>query len=85
MKVEYPFLRYNLFYTTCVLSFYKAAKHDPRFLEMLDALRGKLNDNGKLIVERPHAKLAKLKFFKMGEPSEMATGRYREILFNLKQ
>lgn len=85
MKVEYPFLRYNLFYTTCVLSFYKAAKHDPRFLEMLDALRGKLDDNGQLVVERPHTKLAKLKFCKIGEPSEMATGRYGEILANLKR
>lgn len=84
MKVEYPLLRYNLFYTTYVLSFYKAAHHDPRFLEMLDALHGKLDTNCQLIVERPHAKLAQLKFCKKGEPSEMATGRYGEILANIR-
>lgn len=84
MKVEYPFLRYNLFYTTYVLSFYDAAKSDPRFLEMLDALRGKLDGQGRLIVERPNAKLAKLDFCKAGQPSKAATRRYQEILLNLE-
>ena len=66
-----------------MLSFYDAAKHDPRFLEALAVLQSKLKD-GQMVVERPHAKLAKLSFCKKGEPSELATKRYETILSNLE-
>ena len=83
MKVEYPFFRYNLFFFVYVLSFYNKAKRDPRFLEALQVLESKLV-NGKIMVENnPNRKLACFSFCKKGEPSELATGRYQEILKNL--
>ena len=78
-QVTFPFSNYNLFYYVYVLSFYDLAKRDPRFLDALSTLQGKLKD-GQIVVERPHAKLAKLSFCKKGEVSELATERYREIL-----
>ncbi|MCP8308810.1 MAG: prenyltransferase [archaeon] len=81
MKVEFPFFRYNLFFYVYVLSFYDRAKKDPRFLEALSVLESKLID-GKVVVENPNRKLAGFSFCKKGEPSELATVRYREILKN---
>ena len=82
MQVEYPFRNYNLFLYVYVLSFYDKAKEDERFLEAFDALESKLVD-GQVIVERVVPKLAKFSFCKKGEPSELATKRYHEILENL--
>ncbi len=82
MNVEYPFLRYNLFYYVYVLSFYDAAKKAKPFRLALDALESKLVD-GQVVVENPNRRLAKLCFCKKGEPSRAATQRYREILENL--
>ncbi|NJK97795.1 MAG: terpene cyclase/mutase family protein [Bacteroidales bacterium] len=42
MKVEYPFLRYNLFYYVYVLSFYDIVKNDKRFQEAFNTLKNKL-------------------------------------------
>lgn len=84
MQVEYPFRNYNLFVYVYVLSFYDRAKNDPRFLEALKALEGKLFNN-QIIVERVVPKLSKLSFCKKGEPSIPATKRYHEILSNLEQ
>lgn len=81
-QVSFPFLTYNLFYYVYVLSFYDAAKRDPRFLDALSVLQSKLR-NDQIVVERPHAKLAKLSFCRKGEPSELATERYHSILMNL--
>ncbi len=83
MQVEYPFLRYNLFYYVYVLSFYEYARQDRRFLEALSALESKLDEDGRIVVERPHRGLTKLSFCKKGEPSELATRRYGEIKQNL--
>lgn len=82
MQVEYPFRNYNLFMYVYVLSFYNKAKNDQRFLEALKALDSKVV-NGQIIVNRVVPKLAKLSFCKKGEPSALATIRYREILKNL--
>ena len=82
-QVSFPFSQYNLFYYVFVLSFYDAAKRDPRFLDALSVLQGKLKE-GQIVVERPHAKLAGLTFCKKGEPSELATKRYQTILMNLE-
>ena len=84
MKVEYPFFRYNLFYYVYVLSFYERARNDTRFLEALNVLTSKTVD-GKIIVENPNSKLANFSFCKKGEPSDLATERYREILTNLQR
>jgi hypothetical protein len=83
MQVEYPFLRYNLFSYVYVLSFYDRARADLRFVEAFDLLTGKLDEDGRLIVERPNRKLAKLTAFAKGQGSEPATLRYREIASNL--
>lgn len=82
MQVEYPFRNYNLFLYVYVLSFYKRARQDERFLEALNSLESKL-ENGQIVVERVVPKLAKLNFCKKGEPSELATRRYEEIIHNL--
>lgn len=83
MQTAYPFGAYNLFYYVYVLSFYENAKNDPRFFEALRALQAKLAD-GKLVVERPNPKLASFACCKKGQPSDLATARYREILQNLE-
>lgn len=83
MQVEYPFLRYNVFAYVYILSFYERARTDERFREALEVLRSKVDEDGNLVVERPNRKLAGLKAFAKGKPSEPATRRYREILENL--
>ncbi|MBV1757159.1 MAG: prenyltransferase [Dethiosulfatibacter sp.] len=85
MQVEYPFLRYNLFYYVFVLSFYAKARKDNRFKEAFDSLGKKLDNEGRLIIERPNRKLEKLDICRKGEPSEAATDRYLEIKNNMEQ
>jgi len=82
MRVEYPMGEYNLFNYLYVLSFYDRAKNDRRFLEALEALQSRLVD-GQIVVEHVPSKLSKLDFCKKGNPSELATKRYHEILENL--
>lgn len=81
-QVTFPFCNYNLFYYVFTLSFYDAAKRDPRFLDALHVLQGKLRD-GQIVVERPHQKLRSLSVCRKGEVSALATERYRQILENL--
>ncbi|HYE80640.1 MAG TPA: prenyltransferase [Clostridia bacterium] len=82
MQVEYPFANYNLFVYVYVLSFYDSAKRDKRFLDALGILESKLVD-GRIVVERLNRKLAGLAFCKKGEPSDLGTMRYHDILKNL--
>ena len=82
LQVGYPFADYNLFSYVHVLSFYGQARHDPRFREALAALESQLVD-GQIVVERVHRNLAGLTFCRRGEPSELGTARYREVLANL--
>lgn len=82
MQVEYPFANYNLFVYVYVLSFYDSARRDKRFLDAFGALESKVVD-GKIVVERVNRKLAGLTFCKKGEPSDLGTMRYHEILKNL--
>ncbi len=81
-KLEYPFLRYNLFFYVYVLSFYELARRSPEFRQALEALGAKLVD-GEVVVENPNRGLAKLTLCRRGEPSRLATKRYREILENV--
>jgi hypothetical protein len=83
LQVEYPFLRYNLFFYVHVLSFYERARSDPRFRSAVSALEAKLDEAGRLVVERPHRSLQGLAFCARGEPSSQATVRFREIRRNL--
>lgn len=82
MQVTYPFASYNLFFYVYVLSFYPSARSDPRFREALQALESRLVD-GRVVVERPHPKLASLSFCREGEPSDVATARFHELRRNL--
>ncbi|ATW27465.1 prenyltransferase [Candidatus Formimonas warabiya] len=84
MQAEYPFGNYNLFIYLYVLSFYNRAKEDKRFHEAFNILKSKLVD-GKIVVERVNPKLAGFAFCKKGEPSELGTKRYHEILENLNE
>ena len=83
MQVEYPFLRYNLFYYVYVLSFFSRARQDGRFAAALAALRAKANEAGEMVVERPHRALKELEFCAKDKRSVVATRRYREIQQNL--
>ena len=84
MQVEYPFLRYNLFYYTYVLSFYERARSDPRYREAFKILESKLDADGRLVIERPNRKLAKFVMCTKGEASQLATKRYSAIVANMK-
>lgn len=84
MQISYPFRDYNLFYYLYVLSFYNSAKNDTRFLEALEVLKGKIID-GQIVVERVVPKLSKLSFCRKGQPSELATLKYQEILENISK
>jgi hypothetical protein len=84
MQVEYPFLRYNIFYYVYVLSFYQQARKDQRLKEAFAALTEKLDKEKRMIVERPNRKLEKLQICKKGAPSKAATERYIETLKNME-
>lgn len=83
MQTEFPFLRYNLFYYCYTLSFYNSAQKDKRFKDAINELDKKVS-SGKLIIENPNRRLAKLQFCKKGEPSELATLRYNELKKRIK-
>jgi hypothetical protein len=82
MQVEYPFLRYNLFFYVYVLSFYEAARKHASFREALEGLRSKVVDD-QMVVENPNRRLAGMSFCRKGQPSRLATKRYNEILDNV--
>lgn len=84
MQLEYPFLRYNLFYYVYVLSFYNRAKNDASFRAAFEALESKL-EGGQVVVENPHRLLGRFEFCRRGRPSALATRRYREAMKNLNR
>ena len=81
-QIEFPFLRYNIFFYVYVLSHYPAATKDKRFLAALKQLKAKTKQ-GQIIVENPNRRLAKLEFCKKGAISAAATKRFREIESNV--
>ncbi len=83
LRVEFPFLKYNIFYYVYVLSFYKCAMCDRRFQEALSHLQSRLVD-GRVVVEETNPKLRHLAFCHKGAVSAAATGRYVELLNNTK-
>ena len=84
MQIEFPFLRYNLFFYVYTLSFYRAATKTRNFQLALRTLQSKLVDS-RIVVENPNRKLAKLSFCEKGCSSRIATTRYQEILRNTKR
>jgi hypothetical protein len=83
MAVEYPFLRYNLFYYVYVLSFYPYARKDPRFFEAWTVLKEKLDPEGYLPLEAPQKKLLKLGVYESPAVAELAKKRIKRIQENL--
>lgn len=83
-QIEFPFLRYNLFYYVYVLSFYDHAVKDNRFQEAYQKIVFKTK-NGKILPENPHKAWRKYSFAKKGEVSALATDRWKEIESNLKK
>lgn len=84
MKVEYPFLRYNLFYYVYVLSFYDNAKNDKRFQDAYRQLKDKVKDDI-LVPENPHKAWNEFDFAKKGQVSEIGTKRWLEIKNNVEK
>lgn len=79
LRVEYPFIRYNLFYYVFVLSFFTRGGEDDRLKRAFAELAGQLDEQGRLVVEAPHRGLRALGFCRRGEPSREATTRFREV------
>ena len=82
-QIEFPFLRYNLFYYVHVLSFYNKTWQDHRFQEAYNTLLEKTK-NGEIIPENPHRAWRKFSFAKKGQASKQATERWAEIETNLE-
>ena len=83
LQIEFPFIRYNLFFYVYVLSFFERACKDSRFKAALDALESKLDGDGQVVVEKSHRGLKGLQFCAKGLPSTQATLRYHEIQENI--
>jgi hypothetical protein len=79
LQTEYPLLRYNLLYYCYVLSRYRAAITDKRFLEAVAILKTKVKD-GYLINENPHRAWREFSFAQKGKVSKMGTRKYQEII-----
>jgi hypothetical protein len=78
LQVEFPFIRYNLFYYVYVLAHFERARGDHRFLEALNALAAHVRD-GEMVVDSPHRAWQDYEFARRGCPSALATLRWREI------
>lgn len=83
LRLEYPFVRYNLFYYLYVLSFFPAATADSRFREALRVLEEQLDDEGQVVLQRAVYGLASLDFCAKGRPSSRAARRLRELRQNV--
>jgi hypothetical protein len=82
-KVEFPFFRYNLFYYTYVLSFYKQSNNDKRLKQAFKLLESKMQAD-KIVVENPNRQLAKMDFCMKGHTSDLSSKRFNEIKSNIK-
>jgi len=78
-SIEYPFLRYNLFYYVYILSKYNIAREDNRYKESLEVLLKK-SENNRICPETPHNAWSKYSFAQKNKYSEPATKRLLEII-----
>jgi hypothetical protein len=78
-SIEYPFLRYNLFYYVYVLSKYSSARTDVRYIEALEELLKK-SPNNQITPETPHNAWSSYSFAQKGTYSVPATKRLLEII-----
>ena len=82
LKVEFPFLRYNLFFYVYVLSFYEYAHKDKRFKNAYQTLFDK-TENGRIQLENPHKSWRMFDFAQKGKVSVLATQCFQEIIDNI--
>ena len=80
MKTEFPLLRYNLLYYCYVLSNYRTARTDTRFLDATSLLRSKYREGG-IINENPHKRWQDYKFARKGEICKPALSLVEDYLF----
>lgn len=83
LQVEYPFLRYNLFYYVFVLSHFAHAQTDKRFVEALAQL-AEHTSKGEMIIDSPHRAWAKTGWVSKAKPNDLATQKWQLILDNTK-
>jgi hypothetical protein len=83
LRIEYPFWRYNLFYYVYVLSHYRRAREDERFVDALRQLAAYASLGGEMIVDAPPREWRGYRFARKGQPSGAATERWQEIQANL--
>lgn len=83
MKTEYPFIRYNIFYYSYVVSFYTNALKDKRFLEIIKALKINETNTGIKIIN-PHKSWRNI-LFKDSYECELANRKYLEIMQKIKE
>jgi hypothetical protein len=79
LSIEFPFLRYNLFYYVYILSKYRISLKDKRYRKALNTLIYR-TQNDEIFPETPHTSWGQFSFAKKGEFSGIATERYLEIL-----
>lgn len=79
LSIEFPFLRYNLFYYVFVLSFFKSAQKDERFIDAKNALIER-SKNNEIYPETPHKAWNKYSFSQKNKKSEIATKLFLEVL-----
>jgi hypothetical protein len=82
IRVEYPFLRYNLFTYVYVLSHYRHAVESSPFRDALARLQATMVDD-QIVVEHQNPRLSDLIFCREGLPSALATTRYRQLIRNI--
>lgn len=82
MQVEFPMVRYNLFFYVHVLSFYPRARRHEALGQALAVLQGKLV-NGQVVIEHGKPALNALSLCRTGGPNPWATRRYAKIVSNL--
>jgi len=78
-KIEYPFLRYNIFYYVYVLSFYEKARCDERYKAAYELILDKA-ENGDIILENPHRAWRSYDFARKGQVSRLAMRRWLEVV-----
>jgi hypothetical protein len=83
MKTEYPFVRYNIYYYSYVLSFYKKARNDKRFKEILSQLIDKVTDD-EIEIENPNKNWKKL-LYKNNKKCDLANLKLKKLFDNLKK
>ena len=82
--MEFPFWRYNLFYYVYVLSYYRQARDDKRFIDAIRQLGAHTNDGGEIVVDVPPRDWQGYPFARKGQPSGLATQRWQEVQRNVK-